>query len=100
MSGFVMSQVMSQVTIRDCVCSICWGHLLRWPEPGTRDGWIVKCHRCQDRTRGFVTKYYAETRRSDSIAEKWEVRSMLEDMGIIDKQPSRPVGQILSELGF
>jgi hypothetical protein len=63
------------------------------------DGWRIECHRC-GAGQGFVTKAYAERRRSDSIGEKWEVEDMLEKTGVLPEQPRRSPEEILKDLGY
>ena len=90
---------MAELTIRDYVCSNCWGHLQKWPEEDRM--WLVICHRCGEETKGYVTRYYAEGRRSESFAEKCETRLLLESMGIIHNELSGMTEEeLLAELGF
>ena len=54
-----------------------------------------------DQTKGFVTRYYAEARRSESIGEKMEARDLLQAMGILEPEHSgKSAEQLLKELGF
>ena len=90
---------LAELTVRDYVCSNCWGHLMKWPEEGRL--WSVLCHRCGEETKGYVTRYYAESRRSESFAEKSETRLLLQSMGIITNELSGMTEEeLLAELGF
>lgn len=90
-----MDEITSQTTIRDYVCAHCYGHLVRFIEP---DGYRVECYQCGS-DQGYVTKAYAERRRLESIAEKAEVTSLLQSLGVLPKE-RKSNEQILSELGF
>lgn len=78
-------------------CAGCWGHLNTYHEPGSRLVRVV-CDKCGD-GRGFVTKRYAEKRRSESFGEAFEVRDLLEHTGLI-MRPTRTVAEVLKDLGF
>lgn len=95
-----LNDVLAEVTVRDYVCSNCWGHLVKWPLSGSRM-WLVLCARCGDQTRGYTTRYYAESRRSESIGEYREAKNLLEDFGVLENEHSgKTVEQLLKELGF
>jgi hypothetical protein len=90
----------ARLTVRDYLCSICWSHLILFPVTGSRL-LLVKCSNCLDETRGFVTKYYAESRRLEDAADYLEVREMLRGMGIITSEHSgKSAEQLIRELGF
>ena len=90
---------LAELTVRDYVCSNCWGHLLKWPEDDRM--WLVLCHRCCEETKGYVTLYFAEGRRSESIGEERETSEMLQDLGIISRViGGKTVQELLAELGF
>lgn len=93
-----LDDTLADKTVRDYVCSRCWGHLLKFPEPERR--WIVKCHACGDETPGYVTKSYAEARRTESLSEAQEVNHLLSGLGVIQKPKSQPTEKTLAELGF
>lgn len=98
MALYVMGTVDAQETVRDYVCSACWGHLLMM-DAGEHDSWIVECHNCED-TPGFVTKRYAEERRSSSLGELREVRRMLRKIGALPAEERRSEQSILKDLGY
>jgi len=91
-----MNDILSQVTLRDCVCAHCWGPLVRYPD---LDGWRVECSACGPGV-GFVTRDYAERRRLESVAEKVEVERLLQSIGVLPRPPKRTEETILKELGF
>ena len=55
----------------------------------------MKCCRCGD-GRGFVTKRWAERRKSESIGEAIEVKQTLRTIGIINR---RCTADVLKDLG-
>jgi hypothetical protein len=88
-----------EITLRDYVCSNCWGHLLAYPMDERL--WLVVCHRCGDETKGYVTKYFADGRREESHGERHEAKQMLESMGIIQREHSgKSEDELIKELGF
>ena len=87
------------LTIRDYVCSNCWGELEKLPARQPQH-WLLRCRRCQARTRGFVSKYYAESRRSESHGELRETKQMLQELGIIPTPAPKSEQQLLREMGF
>ena len=90
---------LAALTVRDYVCSNCWGHLMKWPEEGRL--WSVLCHRCNEDTKGYVTRYYAEGRRSESIAEQRETETMLQVLGILPLDiGGQTAEELIAELGF
>ena len=90
---------MKELTIRDYVCSNCWGDLI--PLFAENRMWLVVCRRCENETKGYVTKYYAEIRRSESHGEQSETRILLQGMGIIPNEHSdKSADQLLKEMGF
>lgn len=96
----LLNNVLAEVTVRDYVCSNCWGHLQKWPQKGSQK-WLVLCSNCMGQTKGYVTRYYAESRRSESIGERREAREMLQDAGILEPEHSgKSIEQLLKELGF
>ncbi len=88
-----------EITLRDYVCSNCWGHLLAYPMEGRM--WLVVCHRCGDETKGYVTKDFAEGRRAESHGERFEAKEMLQGMGIIqDERSGKSEDELIKELGY
>lgn len=99
MDQLIMDLRWAELTIRDYVCSNCWGQLQRWPTNGSN--WLVQCIRCREQTNGFVTRYFAESRRSDSIGEARDVRLLLQEMGIIaNEHDGKSAKDLLKEMGF
>jgi len=95
-----MSRALAAKTVDRYVCSNCWGHLVETfgKDPSVSD---VTCPVCGDDLKGFVSKYYAERRREESVGELMDVKHMLRQLGIV-KNPheGKSSGDILSELGF
>ena len=90
---------LKELTIRDYVCSNCWGDLLDYPMDNRM--WMVICHSCREDTRGYVTRYFAESRRSESVGEKMETRILLQGLGIIpNEHAGKSAAELLQELGF
>ena len=90
---------LAELTVRDYVCSNCWGHLQKWPDDDRM--WLVLCHRCHEETKGYVTRYFAESRRSESVREKSEARILLLALGLIaDDLSGKTEEELLAELGF
>jgi hypothetical protein len=90
---------MKELTIRDYVCSNCWGDLI--PQFADNRLWLVVCNSCREETKGYVTRYYAENRRSESHGEHSETRLLLQSMGIIPNEHSgKSEEELLRELGF
>lgn len=90
------------LTIRDYCCSNCWGHLLKTPALDDERKWWVFCPNCGlENTAGYVTKKFAERRRSESVADQMDARQMLQDLGIVkDPHAGKTAAQLLAELGF
>jgi hypothetical protein len=85
------------LTIRDYVCSNCWRDLIQLPANNQK--WLVQCRSCQEQTKGFVTKYFAESRRAESRVELMEARTMLQEMGIMPKS-GKTEAELLREMGY
>lgn len=92
----IETQELAEKLQRYYVCAGCWGHLTLYhaPERMVR----IVCDKCGD-GRGFVTKRFAEGRRSDSIGEAMDVRKTLQMMGVLAKS-NRTADQVLADLGF
>lgn len=91
-----MNDQLAVTTIRDYVCARCYGHLTLFADKEER--WNIVCQNCGPAS-GFVTKTYANRRKSESHGEKLEVDQLLDRLGIIKKQ-HRSQEQNLHELGF
>lgn len=94
-----MSPDWAMATVRDYVCSSCWGHVLAWPQPDSNLVEVL-CHSCGVETRGFVSKYFVDERRQQDHFDAYEVARLLQDLGVIERPPQRSPEQILEELGF
>lgn len=87
-------------TAKNYVCSTCWGELEVLPNPADVTLNFVYCKRCGKETRGYVSRYFADTRRSESIGELRTVTRYLQGIGLIPKPPKRAAKTILKDLGF
>ena len=88
-------------TQRDYVCAVCWGPLVTRSagEVGFLEVHCVSGERDECDGQGFVTRKYADRRRTESEAELWEVRHNYPDLierrvRLLNEQ------RILAELGF
>lgn len=91
-----MNDLLAFSTLKHYVCAHCYGALTLLADDTER--WTIECPNCGP-TCGFVTKTYAEGRKSASYGEKLEVDQLLERLGIV-KKIRRPIEQNLKELGF
>lgn len=98
MMGLIMSAHWAELTVRDYVCSTCWGSLRVEPQNETPNV-VVCCSTCEQ-TRGFVSEYYVNERRTQDHFDAYDVTILLQNLGIIETSPSRGEDQILEELGF
>jgi hypothetical protein len=94
-NGEVMDRALAAKTVRDYVCSACWGHLLEFYEPCDQSR--VRCGKYPEH-RGFVTKYYVEHRRSDSVGEMLDVNYTFRKI-IPGLSSGKSPEEILEEIG-
>ena len=92
-----MTPELADITKNNYVCSQCWGHLEIFP--AGNGFYRVKCAKCLDDTKGFVTKHYADSRRQDSGAELLDAYRSLRGFGI-NPHEGKSEEELLSELGF
>lgn len=92
--------VYAHQTVKKYVCSACWGDLEVVCDPRDINKFFVLCQKCKEETRGYVTKFYAERRRSDSIGEKIEATKLLRSIGVLEKPAPKSKEQLIHELGF
>jgi lipocalin len=82
-------------TIRNYVCSTCWGPLDFKRYEGK---WYAICRSCKEETVGYTSKRYAERMREQSMQELIEAeRNMRNILGLKKRQT---VEQNLEDLGF
>lgn len=79
------------------VCARCYGKLIATSGKGTRR-MIVACINSECNGQGFVTRTYADNRRSNSGADYQEAIANIGDVMGLKKQ-ARPAAEILEELG-
>ena len=89
---------MASLTLRDYVCSNCWGHLVAIPAEGRK--WRVECAKCGNETKGYVTKFYAQRRQSESIGDKLDVQINLRGILPPTEIEEETVEELLKGLGF
>ena len=87
-----MSVLEARRTVRDYVCAVCWGQLVNFFD--ATHAWI-KCANPNCQGGGYVTRAYADRRRSESLGEAAEVRHNLR---FIFPTPARKAADILKEL--
>ena len=93
-----MDNAAAQKIVRDYVCSKCWGHLIARIENGE---YVIECATDGQEHSGFVTKYYVERRRAESLGEYIEANDLLNKIGVT-KSPhaGKTSKQLLDELGY
>lgn len=87
---------MAEKIQRDYCCAGCYGHLNLYHADNRMTR--VTCDNCGD-GRGFVTKHFADQRRSDSMSEAIDVKAMLQSAGVVT-YTKRTAEEILADLGF
>ncbi len=88
----------AQRTVRDCVCSLCWGVLVMHPAADRL--FKVECADCKHDTVGYVTKHYVDECRHKSAQDLKDAKKTLEDVGVIAKPEKKTTEQLIKELGF
>lgn len=95
----IVDIVLSETTVRDYVCSVCWGHLIRRRYDLTSD--IVECGVYGPLHSGYVTKFWVERQRQADQNNSAEAKDMLRTIGIIrNEHEGKSEKQLLDELGF
>ena len=95
-----MNKSLAILTVGRYVCSNCWGELETRADPRDYSMSFVICIKCQDDTKGYVTRYFANRRRGESEFEKLEVTRMLQEQGVLPKPERKTIGENLRQLGF
>lgn len=91
-----LDRIVLDETLRNYVCSGCWGNLT-FKLVGEQ--WYALCVECGEETPGYTSKHYAERRREESEYELIEARRNLAE--VLGLQPERQtVAKNLSDLGF
>lgn len=90
------------LTVKRYACSICWGELETVSDPRDYAMCFVLCRKCQDETRGYVSKFFVNRRRGESEFEKLDVTKLLYQTGILKREPRehKTQQQRITELGF
>lgn len=85
-------------TLRDYVCSICWGPLDFHQDRETHL-WYALCRTHKGETVGYTSRKFAERKRSESEHELLEAAHYLRDlMGL--RHEKRSENEAMKELGF
>jgi alkylhydroperoxidase family enzyme len=92
-----MSSQLADATARDYCCATCWSHLIA--RYLGNDQSTVECAAYGNEHAGFVTRRYADRRRSESQGDVLEVKRMMRQFGAIPSN-NRSSAEILAELGF
>lgn len=90
---------LARKTVKNFACSNCWGDLELHPDLTGNGNYFALCQRCGDETKGYVTKYFVNRRRTESHFELLDAKRMLQKIGVIEK-PMKSANQMLKELGF
>lgn len=94
----ITDRILRAKTVRDYVCSVCWGPLMDVMVEGVPD---VVCANYHTEHAGFVTKRYADRRKTDSLGDAYDVRHLLQKAGVMQNpHAGKTAKQILDELGF
>jgi hypothetical protein len=93
---------LAEKTVKNYACSNCWGDLELTPDMRENDMYFVICKKCQDETKGYVTKWFVHKRRVESEFEARDVTRLLRKAGIISDPRPLPKSRELNlkELGF
>lgn len=93
-----MPERIARKTVKNYVCSNCWGELTLFPAPDRQ--LVVLCATCKDETKGYVTRHYADRRRDASVYDASDAMKLLRKVGALPQLPRRTKEQNLRELGF
>lgn len=92
--------VFATMTVNKYVCATCWGDLETVRDPRDVTKHFVLCRKCKEETRGYVTKYFANRRRSESEGEKIEATKLLRSIGVLPKPEKKSIEELKNSLGF
>jgi len=99
MNDNIVDKHQSEAFIRDYVCSVCWGHLVRKRQSLEFD--VIECGAHGLLHSGFVTKFWVEKQRQNDQSDSVEAKDMLKTIGIIQSpHKDKSEKQLLEELGF
>ncbi len=91
-----LSRIQLDETLREYVCSTCWGVLtFKWHE----GKWYAICPECQEETTGYTSKRYAEKRRDESVQEAIEAERNLREILNLHRE-KRTAEENLHDLGY
>lgn len=90
---------LARKTVNRYACSNCWGDLELAPDLRENGMYFVTCKKCKEETKGYVSQYFVNTRRTASEFEKRDVTRMLKSIGVI-ASPKKSTNELMKELGF
>jgi len=96
-----LSRIELDETLRDYVCSTCWGALTFVHRENDVPGkpWYAICPECKERTAGYTSKKFTERKRVENEQEYFEaVHNLREVLGL--KPEPQSIEKNLSDLGF
>jgi hypothetical protein len=92
---------LAEKTVKNYACSNCWGDLEFTPDMRENDMYFVICKKCQDETKGYVTKYFINQRRNESEFEKRDVIRLLHKLDILpNPRKGMTEKDLLNQLGY
>lgn len=96
-----MDAELARKTVKDYCCSNCWGDLELTPDLRGNGLYFAVCSKCKDETKGYVTRYFANRRRTESEFELRDATRLLQEIGIMpNPNAGKTREQLLKELGF
>jgi type IV secretory pathway VirB4 component len=96
-----LTSEIARKTVKNYCCSNCWGDLEITTDMRENDMYFVICQKCQDETKGYVTKYFANQRRNQSEFEKRDVTRLLQKLEIIpNPRKGMTREDMIKELGY
>ena len=92
---------LARKTVKNYCCSNCWGDLETTPDLRQNDMYFVICQKCQDETKGYVTKYFANQRRNESEFEKRDATRLLQKLDILpNPRKGMTREDLLKQMGY
>jgi len=90
----------AEIIERDYVCAQCWGSLVSARNKRSqKKAFMAWCPRCGE-DRGFVTRHYAETKRAEDAADRFDAERNLGELLGIKKEkldPEKAINQLWPE---
>jgi predicted amidophosphoribosyltransferase len=96
-----LNQELATKTVKNYCCSNCWGELEIAPDLRENGMYFVICPKCQEETKGYVTKYFANQRRNESEFEKRDAVRLLQKLDILPNPRKNMTREdLLKQLGY